>query len=228
MKFKGIHSEITDLDLAKGQVVVYLSAFGNKDSDDDVITRGSFRKSLLERGPTSAKPRIKYLAQHDPTRPIGKFLELYEDDYGLKAVGQLAVNTRDGGDYFEFYKEGIITEHSIGYEVIQGQSKTDHYEISEVRIWEGSAVTWGANENTPVIAMAKAANLEPVDYIEKRIQRLTKFLRNSSATDEAHEVVEFEIKSLFSQMKSLMSRGERPHSIDEPIKLDLLSIYKSL
>lgn len=231
MKFKSSTYQLEDLDLEKGQVVVYLSAFGNKDSDGDVIVNGAFRKTLMERGTISQRPRIKYLAQHDPMRPIGKWLELSEDAKGLRGVGQLAIKTTDGKDYFEFYKEGIITEHSIGFEVLQGDQKNDHYQISEVRLWEGSAVTWGANEQTPVVAMAKSMNLEPIDYIEKRIKRLTTFLRKATATDEAFEQVELEVAMLFTQMKSLV-QSEPPKQKalgeDEPIQIDLVQLFNSL
>jgi uncharacterized protein len=229
MKFKALNTNLEDFDAEKGTVVVYLSAFGNIDSDGDVIKQGAFRKSLLERGVNSAKPRIKYLAQHDPMRPIGKWLELTEDERGLRGVGKLATATRDGKDYFEFYKEGIITEHSIGFEVIQGAAKSDHYEISEVRLWEGSAVTWGANENTPVLAMAKSANLDPLVFIEKRIERLTKFLRNGSASDDAFEVVEMEVKMLFSELKTLVTKApEPPRPNAEPLQINLVELYNSL
>lgn len=230
MKFKALTSNLEDFDAEKGTVVVYLSAFGNIDSDGDVIARGAFRKTLMERGVNSAKPRIKYLAQHDPMRPIGKWLELEEDEKGLRGVGKLATATRDGKDYFEFYKEGIITEHSIGFEVIQGAAKSTHYEINEVRLWEGSAVTWGANENTPVIAMAKSANLEPLAYIEKRIERLTKFLRNGQASDEAFEMVEMEVKMLFTELKTLVTKApEPPRPNAEPLaNINLVELYNSL
>lgn len=230
MKFKGLTTTLEDFDAAKGTVMVYLSAFGNVDSDGDIIKQGAFRKSLLERGVNSAKPRIKFLAQHDPLRPIGKWLELTEDERGLRGVGKLATASRDGKDYFEFYKEGIITEHSIGFDVVQGAAKSTHYEISEVRLWEGSAVTWGANENTPVLAMAKSANLEPVDYIAQRIERLNKFLRNGEASDDAFETIELEVKMLFTQMKALVIKAplETPRPNAEPLKINLVELYNSL
>jgi HK97 family phage prohead protease len=228
MKFKGVNTKLEDFDLNKGEIVVYLSAFGNVDSDGDVIKKGAFRKSLLERGPQSAKSRIKYLAQHDPYRPIGKWLEMTEDEIGLRAVGKLATSTRDGKDYFEFYKEGIITEHSIGFEVVQGVSKADHYEIAEIKLWEGSAVTWGANENTPVLAMAKAHNMEPVNYIESRMERLYKFLRNGEASDEAFETVELEIKTLFTELKALASKGPNtPPPAAEPLQINLVELFNN-
>jgi HK97 family phage prohead protease len=229
MKFKGIHTKLEDFDLSKGEVVVYLSAFGNVDSDGDVIKKGAFRKSIMERGPSSQKPRIKYLAQHDAYRPIGKWLEMAEDEQGLRAVGKLATATRDGKDYFEFYKEGIITEHSIGFEVVQGASKADHYEIAEIKLWEGSAVTWGANENTPLLAMAKSANMEPIDYLEKRIEKLSKFLRNGEASDEAFETVELEVKSLFSELKALVKERPQPAPTPtEPLQINLVELFNTI
>ena len=62
----------------------YLSAFGNKDSQKDIIHRGAFAKSIADRGPDSATPRkIAYLYSHNMELPIGKFTKLEELTKGL-------------------------------------------------------------------------------------------------------------------------------------------------
>ena len=65
-------SEIKDLNSEKREVAVYLSIFDNLDSDNDVITKGAFTKSILERGPDSITNRkIAFLRHHDWQQPIG-------------------------------------------------------------------------------------------------------------------------------------------------------------
>ena len=57
--------EIKGADEKKGIVEGYASIFGNIDSDKDMIMPGAFSKTITERGPGSAKPRIKHLWQHN-------------------------------------------------------------------------------------------------------------------------------------------------------------------
>ena len=52
--------EIKDMDGTKREVAVYLAKFGNVDSDNDVIQKGAFKKSIQERGPQSPSNRSHY------------------------------------------------------------------------------------------------------------------------------------------------------------------------
>ena len=47
---KSISLKIEDVDEGSRKVVGYLSAFDKLDSDNDIIRRGAFTKSLKERG----------------------------------------------------------------------------------------------------------------------------------------------------------------------------------
>jgi len=69
LQFKNFTNSVKDID-PKGRIVTgYYSAFGNVDSDDDVILPGAFERTLRERGP-EGKNRIMHLWQHDPWRPL--------------------------------------------------------------------------------------------------------------------------------------------------------------
>ena len=111
--------ELKDMDTQKREVSLYLSKFDAMDSDFDIIRKGSFSKSLKERGPGSTSNRkIAFLRHHDWEKQIGKFLKLEEDDNGLFAVAQLGRST-DGEDAYRDYEDGIIKEHSIGFQYIK-------------------------------------------------------------------------------------------------------------
>ena len=63
--------EIKDMDSEKRQVAVYLSKFDILDSDNDIIRRGAFSKSIQERGVNSGSNRqIAFLRWHDWEKPI--------------------------------------------------------------------------------------------------------------------------------------------------------------
>ena len=111
-------AEIRDIDSVGRKVAVYLAKFDNIDSDNDMIQKGAFTKSIQERGPQSAGNRkIAFLRHHNWEMQIGKFLELNEDDNGLFAIGELGTSTQ-GEDAFRDYEDGIIREHSIGFQYI--------------------------------------------------------------------------------------------------------------
>ena len=58
--------EVKDVDTQTRRVKVMLSHFDNIDSDRDVIRKGAFAKSILERGPESTSNRkIQFLRHHD-------------------------------------------------------------------------------------------------------------------------------------------------------------------
>lgn len=166
-KIKSQSLGIKDISLEKREVAMYLSHFGNIDSDGDLLVKGCFKKSLQERGVDSSSNRkIAFLRYHDWNMPIGTFVKLEEDDFGLFAVAKCG-NSTMGNDALLDYQDGIIREHSIGFKYIADKikfiedSSMDNggfWNISEVALWEGSAVTFGANDLTPVIQVSKGEN----------------------------------------------------------------------
>ena len=141
----------------------YLAAFGNVDSDGDMLIQGCFTKSLQERGVGSKTARkIAYLWQHDMREPIGKFTKLEEDSTGLYFEAVLDKVPR-GDQALTQYQSGTLNQHSIGYKYLWDKVELDDQNncliVKELDLFEGSVVTLGANENTPFTGM-KAADIE--------------------------------------------------------------------
>lgn len=183
--------EIADIDEKMGIVKGYGSYFGNKDSDNDVIAKGSYQKTIKENG-----ERVRYLYQHDMTQPIGKMKELYEDEKGLMFVAEIPKTTL-GMDVLELIKGGVITENSVGILPLQKQMKDDYREITEVKLYEISAVTLAANDQAKILDVKGN-----VDYqkLYKRFDSLAKIIRKGNVSDEMGYAIESEIlklKSLF-------------------------------
>jgi HK97 family phage prohead protease len=208
--------EIKDVNSEDRTVVMYLSKFGNIDSDNDIIRQGAFAKSIMEHGPNSTSNRkIAFLRYHDWEKPIGKFLELTEDSYGLRGVAQLGTSTL-GEDAFKDYSEGIIREHSIGFRYVSDKIKWvedlsyplgGYYDITEVKLWEGSAVTFGANSETFVVDVAKTAQerMAEAQKISERLETVIKAIKNGQGTDERIMNLEMQAKMYQSQLVSLAS-----------------------
>lgn len=203
--FKVLSNSIRDVkaqDMDNGQKAVtvtgYLSVFGVEDSDGDVIQRGAFSRTIAENGPTG-KGRIKFLREHDYRKPIGKFTVLKEDDYGLFFEAVLNMTT-EGKDAAILYQSGELTEHSIGFEPIGYQRReANNYDagwnFTEVKLWEGSAVLWGANELAKVqeiksrfetLKTMTGVSNELLSLIEKNIVTLDS-LKSSKALSNVDE-----------------------------------------
>jgi len=210
---KSIELSVKDIDTAGRRVKVALSAFGNVDADGDIITRGAFAKSIKERGHESQSNRkIKFLRYHDFEHEIGVWKHLEETHEHLIGIGDLGRSTK-GDDAFLDYQDGIITEHSIGFISIPDKIKVREdglTELNEVFLMEGSAVTFGANSETPVFSVS-GKDLHSPELIEKYLSRLNKkmegcitALKNGKGTDERLFTIESQLTVIQKQYNSLI------------------------
>lgn len=218
LQFKTLQGAVKDIDTTGRVVTGYFSSFGNVDSDGDVIIRGAFERTLRERGP-QGKNKIMHLWQHDPYRPIGKPAVLKEDDKGLYFETYMPETTL-GNDTLKLYEAGIINEHSIGFRVMDSDNKGDYNELKEIMLWEGSSVTWGANEETPATGIK--AIFKDETSLSDEIDRIQKFLRKGDVTDDTFEMLEYKLE----QLKLLPTQVEPEPVQAEP--LELLATLKTI
>lgn len=180
---------VIDADEKAGIVKGYASVFGNMDSDGDIITAGAYRKTISEN-----RSRIKYLYQHDLEKPLGKMIHLEEDQKGLVFEAEIP-KTQLGKDVIELMKAGVITENSVGILPIQKQMKDGYREISEVKLYEVSAVTLAANDQAMILDVKGNVDLEKVT---KRYDRIASLIRKGDISDELGYALEAEIQKLKS------------------------------
>jgi len=201
--YKSLGMEVKDVDVKEGIVSGYFSAFGMVDSDGDIMMPGAFKRSIADWGP-NAKGRIKHLLNHDPSKPLGKPIELEEDGYGLRYVSKIGTHSL-GRDFLKMVESGLIAEHSIGFKTLREQKSGDANQIHEVMLFEGSSLTaWGANENTPLIGMK---NMTTIEDIQSQIKAFEKFIRDSDVTDETIDLCLIKVKQL-AQALEMMSSTE--------------------
>jgi hypothetical protein len=210
IQFKSIALEVKDIDTAGRRVKVGLSGFGNVDSDGDVITRGAFSKSIQERGPESLTNRkIKMLRYHDFEHEIGMWKSLEETHDHLIGVGDLGRSTK-GEDAFLDYQDGIITEHSIGFMMVADKINVRQdgiRELNEVFLLEGSAVTFGANSDTPVFSVS-GKDQYSIEYLAKlnnRMDVLINSLKNGKGTDDRLFTIENQLRVIQQKYNSLIT-----------------------
>lgn len=208
LSYKSItNGSVKDIDIKKRIVTGYLSAFNNKDHDNDIIVKGAYKKSIDER-----KDSIVFLNQHKWEQPHGKFTTLVEDSKGLYFESTPFV---DGVSYSEdvlkLYDAGIIKEHSVGFNIVKSDfdTKANARVIKEIKLYEGSNVTLGANSNTPFTGM-KSMTLKEVN---EQYKLILKAFRNGTFTDDTFSLLEIALKQLQMQSYEL---GKKSLIIDEP------------
>lgn len=190
----------------------YFAAFDNLDSDGDIFQKGAFKKSVAENS-----GRIMHLLQHDPSKPIAR-PTLSEDEKGLRFTSEITKGQMQVGyiaDTVNLYKSGVFNEHSVGFQTINQKSEGEANIITEVKLWEGSTVTWGANHATPLESIKNLKN--PNDIIA-RLDVVSKALRTGGLTDETYISLEREIEAI----KALIE--PRKHSEPQEEKEQLINV----
>ncbi len=226
-----LRATIKDIDGKKGIVTGYFANFDNVDSDGDIIRRGAFAKTISENGPKSNKPRIKWLMNHNTNMPLGVLTELNEDVKGLYYEGNAGTHTL-GQDFVKMVDSGIITEHSIGFQTLKKNQLQDYesyrtnpskgwFEITELKLWEGSSLTaWGANSETPLTGMKGLTKDEMLQKMLDRSKSLEKFCRNTTASDETIELLLIEQKQLTQIIIDLQKDSTPPVTTTGPQEIE--------
>lgn len=153
---------------ADGTFSGYASVFNNIDHQHDAVAKGAFSKSLYHWQQQGKMPKM--LWQHDPKAPIGQWLDIREDQYGLFVKGQLLLDVRQGREAYALLKAGILDGLSIGFNVVKAVRKADSRLLQEVDLHEISLVTFAANPKAKVTAYKDWLN--PYHIVNKLVQRL--------------------------------------------------------
>lgn len=225
---KTVSMKLADLDEGSRQVKFVLSTMDFLDYDRDVLRKGAFSKSIQERGPQSQAPdKIQFLRDHDWTKQIGRYDEITEKGDELIAVATLSNSTK-GSDALADYQAGIINQHSIGFRYIADKikevkesdlHKDGHFEVTEVRLHEGSAVAFGANKLTQTLDVAKGSgDYAPVfQELQKLSDRFYNGIKNHLGTDNHIKILEYQFLQIQELQNSL--KGLKP-SIKDTIILE--------
>lgn len=199
--YKKIHTPqalIKDISLTTGVVSGRFAAFNNKDADGDIFLKGAFTKSINENGPQSRLKRIAYLYQHQVHSPLGAISELEESDKGLDFVASIP-DTTLGTDTLKMYAAGVLKEHSVGISIIHGNEEQGSFYITEAKLWEGSVVTWGSNEETPFTGFKSLTRDEAIN----EMNTFTKAIRNGTFTDSTFNLLEIGLEQIKAHINSL-------------------------
>jgi HK97 family phage prohead protease len=142
-----------------GAVEGYASLFGEVDQARDMVMPGAFTQTLKQRG----LRKIPMLFQHDPSEPVGVWLDIAEDFRGLRARGRLIPDVMRAKELLALIRAGAIDGLSIGYRTVRGQidPKTRVRRLYQVDLWEISIVTFPLLNGARVAAVKQAPKLSP-------------------------------------------------------------------
>lgn len=199
---KDISDGIMDVDTSTRRVKAVWSRMNNVDLDSDIIVPEAFTKTLAERGP-AGKNLVWSLVDHqaDMNNVIGKPESLYVDGDMLVAITPI-VGTEKGTDMLKMYEAGLINQHSIGFSTIKQDWQDNSQKvrvIKELKLYEGSAVLWGANPETPTLSVKSQSK----EDLNNRLEKLLKAFRNGRFTDETFALMEIQIKKIQADLLEL-------------------------
>lgn len=207
---------IKDVDIKTGTVTGYFSIFGNVDSDGDMIMPGAFKRSLQNN-----YHRHKHLNQHISSQVLSGTkkgnLIVKEDSIGLYFESKIAPTTI-GKDVLISYERGDLDEHSIGYEVVKDQKASSYNELIELKLWEGSTVTWGANEQaktTGFKSLFQKMIKDPVKYLHDVMQDIKE---GKVDPVDVEDVIKFTYKQLEQHIIDLSASSTQPAQAPDPQK----------
>lgn len=133
------------------EIIAYASRFGVIDHDDEMVHKGAFAKSIVER---VAKGLVRYRSYHREV--IGVLRHAAEDDIGLFTVGKVS-KVRAGDEMLELVKDKAITTMSFIGKLIKGDTSrmADRVvrHLREIALFEVGPVDFAANEEAVILAV---------------------------------------------------------------------------
>ncbi len=155
----------------------YASVFNNKDSYDEIVLPGAFKKTLSE-GLKSG--RIKFADSHRAwfgTEFIHGILDDgHEDETGLAFNARIS-KTEPAQNMLIKVKEKILNALSIGYDIVKDEYDEEKkiLYLKELKLYEVSVVAWGANPKAVITGAKGLLSLKELDGEERAI--LVKILK---------------------------------------------------
>jgi hypothetical protein len=152
-----------------GTVEGYASLFGEIDQARDMMLRGAFADTLTRRGVR----RIPMLFQHDPSEPVGIWLDLHEDSRGLYARGRLIPEVARARELLSLLRAGAVDGLSIGFRTVKGRldPRSRVRSLVAVDLWEISIVTFPLLAGARVRAVKQATSPPRLSPARTRAER---------------------------------------------------------
>lgn len=148
----------------------YLTVWDTVDDYNSTFTRGSFKKTIEERG-----SKVKILFDHEHL--IGSSIELREDDHGVFGKGKLNLDVEKAKEAYTFMQDGTLDGLSFGFRTIKEGFANGVRQIKEVQLYEFGPVTFPANDAAEITSVRSQDFSESLT--ETQLREETWSLRNA-------------------------------------------------
>jgi len=141
----------------KKTIEAYFSVFG----DTYEIWPGATESFDAHAFDNAISDDVRCLVDHDPTRVLGRTkagtLALSIDNYGLKGVVEINEKDQDALNLYARVQRGDVSQCSVGFDILRedytiNPDGSQRWTIREVKLYEGSIVTFPAYEKTETVA----------------------------------------------------------------------------
>ena len=202
---KTVSFEVKEFDDTAGIFEGYASTWGI-DLGNDQIIKGAFADTILKR---KDKNQVKLLPLHQWTFPIGKILDLREDEKGLYIRAKLLATEGElGGNNAKLLmKEGVLNEMSIGFTADDTEVTEEGVRIiKSIDLFEISLVLFGMNPNTEVTSIKGILENQVLKELQEKQKQLENEIKAIKENIEAKEKAE-ETKML-DEIKQILRRAK--------------------
>jgi uncharacterized protein len=214
--------------LGEGQFTAYASVFNNVDSYGDVVMPGAFAKTLVEW--TKSGNPIPVLFGHnmsDPDYNLGGVMSAEEDGVGLKVTVQLDLDNAKAVQTYRMLKGRRINQMSFAYDEIDSgpavHDGQDVWELRELKLYEVSVVTIGANQETEILAVKQVPAVAERAIRDIKAGRVLS-AKNETELKDAHDAIERVLSALDSTSDEEKANGDDPsrqtHEQEAPLGHD--------
>jgi len=199
---KKVSFEIKQFDDSTGVFEGYASTWG-VDLGNDQIIKGAFADTILKR---KDKNQTKLLPLHQWTFPIGKILDLREDDKGLYIRAKLLPTEGElgGKNAKMLMQEGVLNEMSIGFTADDTEINDAGVRIiKQVDLFEISLVLFGMNPETEITSMKSILENQLLKELQEEVKELkSKVINLEDAQITIKEAKEdLELKKIITEVK---------------------------
>jgi hypothetical protein len=138
----------------------HAAVYGNIDLDREVIERGAFKEMVR-----NDDGKVVVLWQHNTRDPIG-VADVQEDAKGLSFQASLVLEDPTARKARAHMLAKSVRGMSIGYDTIKDEVRDGIRYLKELRLWEISLVTFGANPLAGVDMVKSAPTFETIREAE--------------------------------------------------------------
>jgi HK97 family phage prohead protease len=212
-------------------VTGFASIFGVLDSYDDIVQPGAFAKTLVEQD-----GRVKHFWQHQywmpPTAAIRELREVgrdelpeavlakYPESTGGLLVKREYLDTPRGNEILSGIESGAINEMSFMFNVINAQfvektiverGKVSIRYLLELRLWETSDVTWGANAATVASKSDHGPMGVRVGYLTQEVEYHLSLMKKKSSRDPYAARLSTALEALKDALSAMPDSNDEHH-----------------